>query len=98
MSSLSALPPLAYGTLECLQDGIVRLPEDRRIHREVDRVCTALVRVYEHPASAQGSQEPSHVYTRVERHRGDVGAVWEAPYPHPIALVEASHEVCAPGH
>src|SRR5262245_44723537 len=83
---------------ECLHDGLVRLPENRCIHREVYLTRTALIWEQEYPIPTQGCQECLDVNTRVELDGEDVRAIWKAPHLEPLALVETVNEGSAFGH
>src|SRR5438093_13380016 len=48
-ASRSAFPPCAQGMLECLYEGFIWLPENRRIYREVYLTRAALVSEQEYP-------------------------------------------------
>ena len=67
--------------LECLHDSLVRLPENRCIHREVDLICTALVWEQEYPMLTQGDTECLDVNVRVEFDGKDVRAMRKASSP-----------------
>src|SRR2546430_2917361 len=84
--------------LECLDDSLVRLPENRRIHREVYLTRTTLVWEQEDPIPTQGCQECLDVNPWVEFDGEDVRAMQKAPHPDPLALVETVNEGSAFGH
>src|SRR5262245_38867904 len=84
--------------LERLEDGVVGLPENRCIHREVYLTRAALIREQEYPIPTQGCQERLDVDTRVGFDGEDVRAMRKAPHLDPFALVEAVDEGSAFGH
>ena len=84
--------------LECLYDSLVRLPEYRCIHCEVYLTRTPLVWEQEDALPTQGCQECLDVNTRVEFAGEDVRAMWKAPYPDPLVLIETVNEGTALGH
>src|SRR5215510_5239058 len=84
--------------LECFHDNLVRLPENCGIHREVYLPRTALIWEQEYPVPTQGGQECLNINTRVELDREDIRAIWKAPYPDPLALIETVNEGSAFSH
>src|SRR5262249_44628030 len=86
------------GALKGCQDSLVRLPEKRRIHREVYLVLVVLIWIEEDPAATQGRKEGCNVYMWVEFNREDVGAVRESSHSDALALVEAVNKRSPFGH
>ena len=95
---LRARPPGMQGVLECCQNSLVRLSEERRIHRQVYLVLIVFIWIEEDPTTTQGSKKGFNVHARVKLDGEDVGAVWEAAHSDPLVLVEAVNEVSPFGH
>src|SRR5262245_14528317 len=91
-------PCRLQGALEGCQDRLVRLPEERRIHREVDLLLVVLIGIEEDPGTTQSSKEGRDVHVRVELDGEDVGAMWEASHPDALILVEMVNEGRPFGH
>src|SRR5262249_53896107 len=84
--------------LEGLHDGLVRLPENRCIHREVYLPRTALIREQEDPIPTQSCQKCLACNTRDDFDGENVRAQQKAPHPDPLALVETVNEGSAFSH
>src|SRR4029450_8467786 len=95
---LSVIPSGVQGMLKCLHDGLVRLPENCGIHREVYLVRTALIWEQEYPVPTQGGQKCLDIKTRVELDGEDIRAMRKAPHLNPLALVETVNEGSAFSH
>src|SRR5262245_65438347 len=84
--------------LECLHDGLVRLPENCGIHREVYLARTALIWEQAYPVPTQGGQKCLDINTRVEFDGEDIRAIGKAPYLDPLTFIETVNEGSAFSH